>query len=343
MLDGRPVVDIWCGWADGARRRRWQQDTIVNAFSVGKAFAGLSLLMLVSRGAAGLDDPVAAHWPEFAAAGKQDVTLRQLLSHRAGLAAIGRQLPEQALYDWEQVTAAVAEQEPWWTPGEGHGYHVHTFGFLVGELVRRLSGERIAAFLDHQIARPLGAQVSFGLPARERSRRADFVFEEDAAKQAEAQWREAAGESLRARAYLNPPGATGVGTVNTPAWQGAEIPSANLHADARGVAAVYAALAAGDPLLLAPELLAEATKEHSAGTDLVLERPSRFGLGFQLTQPERPLGPHASGFGHFGAGGSLGFADPTEGLAFAYLMNRGGPQWQDPRNRALIEATYASL
>ena len=124
---------------------------------------------------------------------------------------------------------------------------------------------------------------------------------------------QAAGESLRARAYLNPPGAMGVGTVNTPAWQEAEIPSANLHADARGVAGVYAALAREDPVLLAPEVLAEATTEHSAGTDLVLERPSRFGLGFQLTQPERPLGPHASGFGHFGAGGSLGFADPTRG------------------------------
>ena len=244
MLDGRPVVDIWCGWTDAARRRRWQQDTVVNAFSVGKAFAGLSLLMLVSRGAAGLDDPVARHWPEFAVAGKEEVTLRQLLSHRAGLAAIGRELPEQALYDWEQVTAAVAEQEPWWTPGEGHGYHVHTFGYLVGELVRRLSGERIGAFLADRIARPLGAQLSFGLPERERSRRADFVFDEDAAKRAEDTVEEAAGDSLRARAYLNPPGATGVGTVNTPAWQEAEIPSANLHADARGVAAVYAALAA---------------------------------------------------------------------------------------------------
>ena len=186
---------------------------------------------------------------------------------------------------------------------------MHTFGFLVGELVRRLSGERIGAFLDREIAQRLGVRVSFGLPERERSSRADFVFDEPALR-TQAQWREAAGESLRARAYLNPPGATGVGTVNTLAWQQAEIPSANLHADARGVARVYAALAREDPGLLAREVLVQATTEHSAGTDLVLERPSRFGLGFQLTQPERPLGPHEGGFGHFGAGGSVGFADP---------------------------------
>ncbi len=196
--------------------------------------------MLVSRGAAGLDDPVARHWPEFAAAGKEEVTLRQLLSHRSGLAAISEQLPDEALYDWERVTGALAVQEPWWTPGSGHGYHVHTFGFLVGELVRRLSGERIGVFLEREIAQPLGARVSFGLPERERHLRADFVFDEGRSLSTRAQLRRLSGESLRAAAYLNPPGAMGVGTVNTLAWQQAEIPSANLHADARGVAAVYA-------------------------------------------------------------------------------------------------------
>lgn len=343
VVDGHPVVDLWCGWTDAGRTRPWERDTIVNAFSVGKAFAALCLLMLVSRGLAGLDDPVALHWPEFSAGGKSEVTVRQLLSHRAGLAAIGERLPPEALYDWERTTAALAAQQPWWAPGSGHGYHVHTFGFLVGELVRRLSGERIGSFLERELARRLDARVSIGLAPEERSLRADYVFDEQLALATEERLRELGGDSLRALAYLNPPGATGVGTVNTLPWQQAEIPSANLHADARGVARVYAALAHGDPSLLSEEVLAQATSEHSAGTDLVLERPSRFGLGFQLTQPERPFGPHEGGFGHFGAGGSVGFADPHEGLAFAYLMNRGGPQWQDPRNRALIEATYRSL
>ena len=148
---------------------------------------------------------------------------------------------------------------------------------------------------------------------------------------------------LRRLAYLNPPGATGIGTVNTEAWQDAELPSANLHADARGVARFYASLADPSRPLIDRAVLAEATREASAGEDLVLARPSRFGLGFQLTQPERPLGPGPNGFGHFGAGGSLGFADPDAGVAFGYVMNRGGPQWRDPRNRALIDALYAAL
>jgi len=343
MLEGRPVVDLWCGWANGARTRPWQRDTIVNAFSIGKPLAGLCLLMLVSRGLIALEDPVAAHWPGFEQAGKSQVTVRQLLSHRAGLPAISEQLPPGALYEWERVTGALERSQPWWTPGEGHGYHVHTFGYLVGELVRRVSGERICEFLRRELASPLEAQVSFGLPPAERPRCAEYVFEQTNATQAEEFLRSGAVSELRARAYLNPPGAMGVGTVNTAAWQDAEVPSANLHADARGVARVYAALARADCPLLDAAVLAEARTEASAGTDLVLERPSRFGLGFQLTQPERPMGTSPGSFGHFGAGGSVAFADPDADLAFAYLMNRGGPQWQDPRNRALIDATYAAL
>ncbi|HYM56309.1 MAG TPA: serine hydrolase domain-containing protein [Solirubrobacteraceae bacterium] len=343
ILEGRPVVDLWCGWADAERTRPWRQDTLVNVFSVGKALAGLCVLMLVSRGLLELDEPVSRSWPQFAAAGKEQTTVRQLLSHQAGLAAIVRELPEGALYDWDLVTGALAEQAPWWEPGTGHGYHVHTFGFLLGELVRRVAGETIGSFLRREIAGPLGAEVGFGLPARERARRAEYVFEDILVASAERGWRSAPDAGLRERAYLNPPGATGLGTVNTVAWQDAELPSANLHADARGVARVYAALMSETQSLLDRDLLAQARTEASAGEDLVLGRPSRFGLGFQLTQPERPLGPNAGGFGHFGAGGSLGFADPQARLAFAYVMNRGGPQWQDPRNRALIDAVYEAL
>lgn len=142
---------------------------------------------------------------------------------------------------------------------------------------------------------------------------------------------------------VNPPGATGIGTVNSLAWQRAELPSANLHANARGIARVYDALISGQPSLIDADVLREATTQASVGEDLVLGRRSRFGLGFQLTLPERALGPNASSFGHFGTGGSLGFADPDAKVAFAYTMNRGGPQWQDPRNRALIDAVYGAL
>jgi CubicO group peptidase (beta-lactamase class C family) len=343
-IDGRLVVELWCGWADTEHSRPWREDTLVNVFSVGKAIAALCLLTLVSRGQVALDAPVARYWPEFAAAGKDAVTVRMVLSHTAGLPAIARELPVGALYDWELVTSALAAQEPWWTPGAGHGYHVHTFGFLVGELVRRVSGESIGSFLRRELAGTLGVDLSFGLAAAQRARRAEFTFEAASAGAAE---RVAKGEdgqrALRKRAYLNPPGATGIGTVNTPGWQDAELPSANLHAGARDVVRVYTELVREEPSIIDRGLLREARTEAAGGDDLVLARPSRFGLGFQLTQPERPLGPNAASFGHFGAGGSLGFGDPEAGLAFAYVMNRGGPQWQDPRNRALIDAVYGAL
>jgi CubicO group peptidase (beta-lactamase class C family) len=342
-VEGRTVVDLWCGWADAARSRAWREDTAVNVFSAGKALAGLCVLMVVSRGLLDLDEPVARRWPQFAAAGKEEVTVRHVLSHQAGLAAIERDLPEGALYDWNLVTDALAEQEPWWTPGTGHGYHVHTFGFLAGELVRRATGERIGSFLRREVAEALGAEVSFGLARDKRASRAEYVFDPSLASRAEQGPRSAVDARMYELAYLNPPGATGIGTVNTAAWQEAELPSANLHAQARGLARVYEALLGDTQPLLADGVLREATTETAAGEDLVLGRPSRFGLGFQLTQPERPLGPNAGSFGHFGAGGSLGFADPQARVAFAYVTNRGGPRWQDPRNRALVDALYGAL
>lgn len=344
FVDGRPVVDLWGGWADEARSRPWAEDTLVNVFSVGKGLAGLCVLMLASRGLLELDRPVSSYWPEFAAADKEEVTVCQLLSHRAGLAAIAGALPEDSLYDWQLVCGALAAQTPWWTPGTGHGYHVHTFGFLAGELVRRVANETIGSFLRREVAAPLGAELSFGLDPGKRGRRAEYVFDvELSARAAGASRRTPVDRTMYERAYMNPPGATGIGTVNTSAWQDAELPSANLHADARSIARVYGALLDERRPLLSDELLVRARTEESAGDDLVLGRPSRFGLGFQLTQPERPLGPNPGSFGHFGAGGSLGFADPDAGVAFGYVMNRGGPQWRDPRNSALIDAVYACL
>lgn len=343
IVEGRLVVDLWCGFADAKRSRAWQRSTVVNAFSVGKAMAGLCVLMLASRGMLRLDERISSHWPQIAVAGKEEITVRQLLSHQAGLAAISAELPPEALYDWKLVAEALARQAPWWVPGQGHGYHVHTFGFLAGEVVRRVAHESIGAFLRREIADACGAQVSFGLPRRDHGRCAEYVFDTALADRARQGSRTAVDSRLRELAYLNPPGATGIGTVNTLAWREAEIPSANLHCSARGVARVYAAIIDPSTPLLGSEIMCEAIAEASAGDDLVLGRPSRFGLGFQLSQPERPLGPNPRSFGHFGAGGSLGFADPETQLAFGYVMNRGGPRWQDPRNRALIDAVYEGL
>jgi CubicO group peptidase (beta-lactamase class C family) len=342
-LDGRPVADMWAGSADRARARAWRGDTLVNVFSVGKPMVALCLLMLIERGQLGLEDRVAEHWPEFAAAGKEEATVRMLLGHRAGVPGIVSALPRSAMYDWPLMSSALAAEEPWWRPGERHGYHVNTFGFLVGELVRRASGENVGAFFRDAIAQPLGADFHFGIGAHEDRRVAEFRFPDTTIEAIDAN-----ASPLARSVYLNPPGISGFGTVNTREWRAAEIPSANGHATARAVARIYSALAAGGAVggvrLLDAETLALATREVSCGHDAVLDRPSRFGLGFQLTQPERPLGPNGRSFGHFGAGGSVGFADPDHALAFAYTTSQGeGPRWQNPRNRGLIDALYASL
>jgi CubicO group peptidase (beta-lactamase class C family) len=345
-VEGRPVVDLWAGWVDRERTRAWQRDTLVNVFSVGKGMAALSLLILVERGQVDLDAPVARYWPEFAARGKRDVTVRMLLCHRAGLPAIRRPLPDLAMYDWELMTSALAQEEPWWEPGRQHGYHVITFGFLVGEIVRRVSGERIGAFFRRAVAGPLAADFHFGIGPEHDERIADYFFADAPPRIVEDDDDDARRFLLRC-VYMNPAGLSGLGTVNTRAWRAAEMPSTNGHASARAVARIYSALACGGAVdgvqLLRTETIEHAIAEASSGPDVVLRRPSRFGLGFQLTQPTRPLGPNPRSFGHFGAGGALGFADPDARLAFAYTMNQAGPRFQNPCTRALIAAVYASL
>jgi len=341
-LDGRKVVDIWAGWMDEARTRPWARDTLVDVFSVGKAMAALCVLLLAERGEIDLDAPVSRYWPEFGAQGKEAVSVRTLLAHRAGLPAIRESVADDVIYDWNAMTAALAAERPWWKPDSAHGYHVNTLGFLAGELVRRVSGESLGAFFRREVADPLEADFHFGLGAEHDTRVAEYTFGRDASEaSAEVKAMDETRQFMLGRVYLNPPGLSGIGTVNTRAWRGAEIPSANAHGTARAVARIYGVLLRGE--LLRGDTLAAATAEAASGTDIVLGRPSRFGLGFQLTQPERPLGPNPRTFGHFGAGGSLGFADPDAGLAFGYVMNRSGARWQNPRTRALIDAVYASL
>src|SRR5579885_3298278 len=332
MVDGRPVVDLWGGYADAARRIPWRRDTLVNVFSVGKALATVCVLRLVDRGRLALDAAVGRLWPEFAAAGKGTITVRQLLCHRAGLPAIRAPLAPEAIFTWETMTTALAREAPWWPPGTRHGYHVNTFGFLVGEVVRRTAGRTLGRVLRDEIAGPLGADVHIGLLPDAEARTAEFVWPPEMAPEivaASASGDDEARLMIR-HTYVNPPGLSGYGVVNTTRWRRAEMPSTNAHATARGIARVYAALA-------------EATTEHAAGLDAVLGRPSRFGLGFQLPLPDRPLGPNPGVFGHFGAGGSLGFADPEARVAFAYVMNRMGPRWYNPTTRRLVDAVYASL
>lgn len=342
-LDGRIVVDLWGGWADVGRRSAWRKDTLVNVFSVGKALCAIAVLRLVEQGRIALDEPAARIWPAFASSGKSDISVRMVLSHRAGMPALRTPLPDDAMLDWSLMVDTLAEETPWWQPGAAHGYHVNTYGLLTGEIVRRASGRTIGKFLRDEVISPLGADFHIGLAASEHDRVAEFQWPGNP-PQPEIQTDDAL---MRWNAYWNPSGFSGGGWVNTARWREAELPSTNGHSNARAVARIYSALAAGGGIdniaVLSPEILSEATREHSVGIDHVSQRPSRFGLGFQLTQPERPLGPNPRAFGHFGAGGSLGFCDPDTGLAFGYVTNDMGPRWQNPRNGGLIKAAYACL
>lgn len=345
-IGDRVVADLWGGWTSLVTRAPWQPDTLVNIFSVGKGLTALLAARLAGDGRLDPDAPVCRYWPEFGAAGKQDVTVRQLISHQAGLPAVRRRLPPGAMLDWELMTGALAAQEPWWEPGTAHGYHVNTFGFLVGEVLRRASGQTVGALLRAEVAGPLGADLHIGLPSAEHGRVADFDWpgppppEEDRPDLDDV-------ALMGHNTYFNPSGLSGAGVVNTRAWREAELPSTNGHGTARGVARVYQALAAGGAVdgirVVSPTALAEATTEQVYGPDRILHRPSRFGLGFQLTQAERPIGPNPGTFGHFGAGGSLGFCDPQAGVGFGYVTGEMGPRWQNPRNRALLDALYECL
>ena len=241
-LDGRPVVDLWAGHADAARRSPWRRDTLVNVFSVSKALTTICALRLIERDLLELDAPVARLWPEFAAGGKEAITLRQILCHRAALPAVKQTLPEGAMLDWPRMTSALAAQQPWWVPGEQHGYHVNTFGFLVGELVRRASGHSVGELLRDEVARPLEADVHIGLEPAQHGRVADFLWTADLPPTPPDPAALPHEYALQWMTYFNPPGVSGSGGwVNRADWRSGEVPSTNGHATARGLARVFAA------------------------------------------------------------------------------------------------------
>jgi CubicO group peptidase (beta-lactamase class C family) len=347
-LDGRLVVDLWGGWEDEAETRPWHRDTLVNAYSVGKPIVALAVLQLVAAGKVDLDATADRWWPELLA-GQQGATVRDLLCHRAGVPAIRRPLTNDALWDWDVIATALAATEPWWTPGTRHGYHVNTYGHLAGELARRVDGRLPGDWLRDEIAGPLGADLAWGLEPADQARCADIVWQVPLGTG--GVWPDTSAmpdeQAMLILCYFNPPGFASVGVVNTPEWRAAQVPSTNLHASARGVARVYAALAAGGTLdgvtVIDRDVLAEATSPQSDGWCPFLERDVTFGLGFQPTRADRPFGPNPGSYGHYGSGGALGFADPHAGVAFGYVMNAVKPRWQNPRNRALVDAVYACV
>ena len=341
IVDGAVVVDLVGGWSDADRTRPWRPDTLVNFYSAGKALVALLALRLVDEGRIGLDAPLASVWPEFAAGGKEAATLRHALCHRAGVPAIRARLTDDDLWHWDRMAGALAATEPWWEPGARHAYHTNTFGHLVGEVVRRLSGDSPGAGL-RAVAEPLGADLWFGVPPAQQHRCAEVIWA-PASPTPRIDPDTLSGDALmNVLAHFNPPGYSSVGLVNTPSWRAAQVPSTNGHGTAAGLARVYGALLSDAPPV-SRDLLRLATTPQSVGPCPILGEVMAFGLGFMPTTERRPLGPNPRSFGHFGTGGSLGFADPDAGVAFGYVMNHVIPRWRSTRNQALIEAVYRSL
>ncbi len=344
VVDGRPKVDIWAGHMDRDRRRPWQRDTIANMYSTTKGIVAIAAAMLVDRGQLDIDAPVVTYWPEFGESGKDTIPVRWLLTHQAGLPVIDEELPPGGALDWPTVIRALERQVPVWTPGTAMGYHGVTYGWLVGEVIRRITGKSAGTFVRDEIAGPLGVDLFLGTPASEDPRIADLL----AAPQTGA-----AGvldpASLIARA-LNSIAPRFAADVNSRAWRAAEIPAANGHGNARAIARLYGAIARGGEIdgvrLLGKPAIDRFATEAISGVDEVIGISVRRGLGFILSSRggRYHWGPNPRTFGHSGAGGSLGFADPDAGLGFGYVMNQMASGLSaDPRWPGLIAAVYDCL
>jgi CubicO group peptidase (beta-lactamase class C family) len=324
-VDGRNVVDLWGGHLDAERTCTWERDSLVCVFSCTKGIAAVAAMWAVARGLVELDAPVASYWPEFAAEDKGAISVRQLLTHEAGLPAIGHRMPFGSLSDWDAMTTALAGQRPWWEPGTAHGYHGVTFGHLIGEVLRRATGRTCGELIRDELAAPLGVDLAMPLPAIDDARTAGLVVDMSAEGTFFDRWDPKT--SLGPRAFGNPPDCNDPAHCVSESFRRAEIPAANLHSNARGLDRLFGVLARHGRT---PEL-------DLAPTTLVAE--------FEHTIPEWPFGPGARTYGHNGSGGSLAIVDPDAGVSLGYAMNRlwWGPDRTDPRWAPIFAAVYASL
>ncbi len=354
---GELVADLWGGVADEATGRVWAEDTMVVVFSTTKGATAICANKLAQEGRLDVDAPVAEYWPEFAQAGKDRIPVDYLLSHRAGLAWVDEQLTLEEALAWEPMIRALERQAPGWEPGAAHGYHAVTYGYLVGEVVRRITGRTVGTYFREEIAEPLGLDFHIGLPEALEPRLATLIGGLGAGTgaaegtgvdpQALAALAALIGpESKLGRALSGGGAFSGSGIFNTRPVHAAEIPAAGGISDARSVARMYAACVGevDGTRLLTPEQMRDATTQRSVGPDtVILDLDLQFGLGFILPSTLLQLGgPHS--FGHFGMGGSAGWADPAAELAFGYVMNKMDLGLAgDLRSYGLIKACYDAI
>lgn len=338
-LDGRLVVDLWGGYRDEARSLAWEADTIVCMMSVAKAVSALLVHMLVDAGRIDLDAPIAQYWPAFGQSGKEAIPVRWALSHLASV-PVADAAPRGAIYDWDAMTAAIAAQAPLWPPGTRPCYHTATQGFILGQILRAVTGRDLGTLLQERLCRPLGLDYHIGLAERDLARCAQMIpgkgtvfdrppTDEGAAILARGWAQLAQGEDFNSRG-----------------WRTAQIPSANGHGTARSIARLYGALARGGEIdgirLISADALQRATVEQWRGTSPGTGLNFRVGLGYFLNcPPDRPMGPNPGTFGHSGAGGAQSFADPVLKLGFCYAPNRmhGGVDI-GPRATRMIETIF---
>ncbi len=341
-IDGEMVVDLWGGWADEARSVPWSEDTITCVFSTTKTMTSLAALVLVDRGDLDLDANVATYWPEFAARGKGGIKVRQLLSHTSGVSGWDQPIAVEDLYEWDKLTARLAEQAPWWEPGTASGYHAMTYGHLIGEVIRRITGQRLGEFLAADIARPLGADFHIGLAPSEFHRIADPVswppqphYPADLDPNGPAY-----------KTFTGPSGDRNIERSRTEPWRRADIGAANGHGNARSLARIQSAVACGGEVhgvrLLSPTTIDRIFEVQSDGIDLVLGYRLKIGVGYGLPWPG--VLPFVSEgrvcFGS-GAGGSIVIADADRRMTIAYVMNKMSPvPIVTPTVAALVERVY---
>jgi CubicO group peptidase (beta-lactamase class C family) len=333
---GQVVVDLWAGWTDRARTRAFDEATLAPVFSVTKVLAAVLIARLVQAGELSYTQPVADVWPEFAQAGKGAVTVEQVMSHQAGLSGFPEPMAPALWFDWDAICARLAAMAPLWPVGTASGYHPITFGYLAGEIFRRVDGRTMGQALRQDIAGPLGLDLWIGLPDEEHGRvtqmqrpstLADFGEVNDATKAAFM------------TAWASP------GGRDQAEWRRVEIPSANGHATALALARLAGALADGGTLdgveILSPAAIAQMTRQRIVGQDLVLPAVMSWGAGVMRNHPLHPWGPALQSFGHSGWGGACLFADPERRLGGAYVMNKQSQILVgDPRPKRLIQAAY---
>ncbi len=356
-VGGQTVADLWGGTANTETGTPWTDETVSIVFSSTKGATAICAHVLVSRGQLDLDAPVATYWPEFAQADKENVRVKMLLNHQAGLPAVREDLPQGAYADWELMVDVLAKEEPFWEPGTRNGYHALTYGWLVGEVIRRVSGKSLGTFFRDEIAQPLGLDFWIGLPEDKEARVAPMIASEPDPNSTLFQEMTTPG-TLAALAILNVGGYMGAAPeYDTRAAHAAEIGGAGGITNARGLAGMYEPLALGgakgNVRLVNSETLDRMGRVSSAtGRDAVLVMPTRFALGFMKTMDNRnePAGVQDSAlfseeaFGHVGAGGSFGFADPKASMSFGYTMNRmGSGASLNKRGQSLVDAVYRAL